>query len=229
MQSSTLILFIIYLTLLLAPHYYYLFFCSAINTSVFHFLFLYIFQKLILPCFISSVFLQMAPLHSQLLVFSTLILLLNVHLTHTTSTTTIAKDQITCTMCSSCDNPCLPIFSPPPSSPPLPPPSSSNYNYPPSPSTPQSCPRGGCSQQPLSPPYIGGGDGGGGGDGDYYYSPTDPSVYPIPPPPNPIVPYFPFYFYNPPSPYTVDSKSLQFKNHPFITCLILLLPIFLFL
>ncbi|KAH0634048.1 hypothetical protein KY284_036834 [Solanum tuberosum] len=158
---------------------------------------------------------QMSPLHSQLLVFSTLILLLNVQLTHATSTTTaIAKDQISCTMCSSCDNPCQPISSPPP------PPPSSDYNFHP----PQYCP-GGCSQQPPSPPYNGG--DGGVGDGDYYYPPTDPSVYPIPPPPNPILPYYPFYFHNPPSPYTVDSKSVQFKNHPFITCLILVLPIFL--
>ncbi|KAH0738792.1 hypothetical protein KY290_037497 [Solanum tuberosum] len=158
----------------------------------------------------------MAPLHSQLLVFSTLILLLNVQLTHATPTTTaIAKGQITCTMCSSCDNPCQPISSPPP-------PPSSDYNFHP----PQYCP-GGCSQQPPLPPYNGG--GGGVGDGDYYYPPTDPSVYPIPPPPNPILPYFPFYFHNRPSPYIVDSKSVQFKNHPFITCLILVLPIFLFL
>ncbi|KAK4732311.1 hypothetical protein R3W88_025299 [Solanum pinnatisectum] len=161
---------------------------------------------------------QMAPLHSQLLVFGTLILLLNVQLTHATSTTAIAKDRISCTMCSSCDNPCQPISSPPP------PPPSSDYNFPP----PQYCP-GGCSPQPPSPPYNGGGGGVGVSDGDYYYPPTDPSVYPIPPPPNPILPYFPFYFHNPPSPYTVDSKSVQFKNHPFITCLILVLSIFLIL
>ncbi|CAN4093014.1 unnamed protein product [Withania somnifera] len=177
------------------------------------------------------------PLHSQFLVFSSLILLvlsLNDQLNHATSTVALmAKDQISCTMCSSCDNPCQPIFSPPPPSPlpcqpPPSPPSSSYYNFPPPPSPPQPCP-GGCSL-PLTPPYNGGGDGGGNGDGDYYDPPTNPSLYPIPPPPNPIVPYFPFYFYNIPPPNTVDSKSVQFKNHdPLITCLIIVVSIFLFL
>ncbi|TMX01823.1 hypothetical protein EJD97_023493 [Solanum chilense] len=156
----------------------------------------------------------MAPLHFQFLVFSTLILLRNVQSTHATSTT---ADRISCTMCSSCDNPCQPIYSPPS----LPPPSS-NYNFPP----PHYLP-GGYSPQPPSPPYNGG--DGGIGDGDYYNPPTDPSVYPIPPPPNPILPYFPFYFHNPPSPYTIDSKSVQFKNNPYITCLFFVLPILLFL
>ncbi|MCD7472689.1 hypothetical protein HAX54_014017 [Datura stramonium] len=186
-----------------------------------------------------------APLHSQFLVFSSLsflLLSLNVQLTHAMSTiTALAKDQISCTMCSSCDNPCQPIFSPPPPSPPPPlscppppslpppppPPSSSYYNCPPPPSPPQSCP-GGCSQ-PLSPPYNGGGGGGSSGDGDYYNTPTYPSIYPTPPPPNPIVPYFPFYFYNPPPSNTFDSKSVKLKTHPFITCLILAVAIFLFL
>ncbi|KAM3356217.1 putative proline-rich protein-like [Capsicum galapagoense] len=171
------------------------------------------------------------PLHSQFLAFNSLILLLfisfNVQLNHATSTTTVlAKDQVSCTMCSSCDNPCQPIFSPPPPSPPpslpCPPPPS----LPPPPSPPQPC-LGGCSQ-PMTPPYSGGGSGG--GNDDYYFSPTNPSMYPIPPPPNPIVPYFPFYFYNPPAPNTIDSKSVHFKNHhPFITCLIILVSILLFL
>uniref|UniRef100_A0A1S4DQN2 Leucine-rich repeat extensin-like protein 3 n=1 Tax=Nicotiana tabacum TaxID=4097 RepID=A0A1S4DQN2_TOBAC len=182
-----------------------------------------------------------APLHSQLLLslcsLSLLLLSFKVQLTYPMSTiTAMAKDQIACTMCSSCDNPCQPIFSPPPPSPllpcppplspplppPLPPPS--DYNYPPPPSPPSSCP-GDCSQ-PLSPPYNG---GGGRGDGNYVYPPTNPSIYPTPPPPNPIVPYFPFYYYNPPPPDTLISKSIQFQSHPFITCLILAMAIFLLL
>ncbi|KAK4357207.1 hypothetical protein RND71_022817 [Anisodus tanguticus] len=160
-------------------------------------------------------------LHFQFLVFSSLILLLlslNVKSTHAMSTiTAMARDQISCTLCSSCDNPCQPIFSPPPlplscPSPPLPPP-------PPAPAP--------SSDLPLSPSY--GSDGGSGGDGNYYYPPTDPSVYPTPPPPNPIVPYYPFYYYNQPSFNRVISKSVQLKNHSFMSSLILVMAIFLFL
>ncbi|XP_059294536.1 leucine-rich repeat extensin-like protein 3 [Lycium ferocissimum] len=175
-----------------------------------------------------------APLHSQFLFFSSLILLLfsfNVQLTLAMSTiTAMAKDQISCTMCSSCDNPCQPILSPSPPPPSPPPPASSGYNCPPPPSPPSSCTEG-CSlpppSQPTLPPPNNGGGSGGGGDSNYYYPPMDPSLYSAPPPPNPIVPYFPFYYYNPPPSNTAISKSVQFKNHhPFI---ILSVVIFLFL
>ncbi|KAG5598306.1 hypothetical protein H5410_029676 [Solanum commersonii] len=75
----------------------------------------------------------------------------------------MAKDQLSCTMCSSCDNPCQPISPPPP-------PSSSGYICPP-------------------PPPIYGGRGGGHGGGNYPPPNNNPYGYPTPPPPNPIVLY----------------------------------------
>ncbi|EOA31633.1 hypothetical protein CARUB_v10014833mg [Capsella rubella] len=98
-----------------------------------------------------------------------------------------SKDQtVSCTMCSSCDNPCNPVSS----SYPPPPPSSGgggSYYYSPPPPPPSSS---GGSKYP--PPY--GGDGGQG----YYYPPPYNGGYGMPSPPNPIVPYFPFYYHTPP-------------------------------
>ncbi|KAL1211886.1 hypothetical protein V5N11_023868 [Cardamine amara subsp. amara] len=113
---------------------------------------------------------------------ATLIMLLSLPLSVT------SKDQtVSCTMCSSCDNPCNPVpsYSPPPT------PSSSgggggSYYY--SPPPPPSSSGGG----KYPPPY--GGDGGQG----YYYPPPYYGSYGTPPPPNPIVPYFPFYYHTPP-------------------------------
>ncbi|KAF7813552.1 leucine-rich repeat extensin-like protein 6 [Senna tora] len=69
-----------------------------------------------------------------------------------------SKDQIQCTMCSSCENPCGSVQSPPPPSPP--------------PASTGACP------PPPSPPSS--------GAGTYYYSPPPPSsqyTYYSPPPP----------------------------------------------
>ncbi|CAN4113627.1 unnamed protein product [Withania somnifera] len=150
--------------------------------------------------------------HSQFIFYVTLLFLisLNQHYFQAMSTITpIAKDQLSCTMCSSCDNPCQPISSPPPPPqilPPPPPHPSSSYGYI-------------CPPPPpvyVSPPSNGGGSGNGGGN----YPPPNynPNGYITPPPPNPIVPYFPFYFHSPPPP---ASKSIQLKKQPFVTCLIL--------
>ena len=129
--------------------------------------------------------------------------------THTTLTS--GNSQIVdCTMCTSCDNPCQPNPSPPPPTP-----------SPPRPVTISACP---------PPPSSGGGGGSGGpyyyypppsqsgsygpppsssgGDGGYVYPPPKSGGnYPFTPPPNPIVPYFPFYHYNPPPQSVVLSGS----------------------
>ncbi|XP_041996838.1 leucine-rich repeat extensin-like protein 6 [Salvia splendens] len=135
--------------------------------------------------------------------------------------TAITRDHIACTMCSSCDNPCQPIFSPPPPEPVLSPPPPEPVPSPPPPSPPP--PYGVNCPPPPSPPC----DGGCGGvyyypppppsGGGTYYPPPNPSStdYPTPTPPNPIMPYFPFYYYNPPpsNPHTDDFNSAQSTTH----------------
>ncbi|KAL0708474.1 hypothetical protein Bca4012_074900 [Brassica carinata] len=110
-----------------------------------------------------------------------------------------SKDQtVSCTMCTSCDNPCNPVPSSSP--PPTPPSGGGSYYYSPPPPTPPSSGGGGSYYYPppstsgggkYPPPY---GDGG----QSYYYPPASYGNYPTPPPPNPIVPYFPFYYHIPP-------------------------------
>lgn len=125
-----------------------------------------------------------------------------------------SKYEIECTMCSACDNPCNVPSSPPPPSPPppSPPPPSSSSNCPPPPSPPSSS--GGGSYYFSPPPPS---------QSNYYYSPPPPSqsgyyypppyksypTGPAPPPPNPIVPYFPFYYYSPPPPSQSESVKLR--------------------
>ncbi|KAG7576321.1 hypothetical protein ISN45_Aa03g007220 [Arabidopsis thaliana x Arabidopsis arenosa] len=126
-----------------------------------------------------------------------------------------SKDQtVSCTMCSSCDNPCNPVpssYSPPP-----PPPSSSGgggsyYYSPPPPSS-----SGGVK---YPPPYGGDGYGGQG----YYYPPPYYGNYGTPPPPNPIVPYFPFYYHTPPQGYSGSARlqdSLLFALFSVLLCFV---------
>lgn len=131
-----------------------------------------------LASFVKPSFLTMTHF---LLFFTILILTGTTHFRPTTAT----ADQLSCTMCDECDNPCQPPPSPPPPSPssddncpPPPSPPTSGVNPPPStPSVPN------FPYYPPPPPFSGGGGGYG---------------YPTPPPPNPILPYFPFYYYNPP-------------------------------
>ncbi|GAB4841071.1 hypothetical protein Ancab_021816 [Ancistrocladus abbreviatus] len=128
-----------------------------------------------------------------------------------TLTGVVSKDQITCTMCDSCDDPCQPLLSPPPPS--LPPPEASGC--PPSPAlpppppvppvySPPSCYT--CGNSPPSvpsfsysspPPPVGGGSVGGGTYGS------------TPPPPNPILPYFPYYYYPPPVGSSGDYSKIR--------------------
>ncbi|XP_057482986.1 leucine-rich repeat extensin-like protein 3 [Actinidia eriantha] len=113
----------------------------------------------------------------------------------TSAVTAMLRDQVACTMCSSCDNPCPPTFSPPPPSPPIPsppplapsgpicppPPSpSSTGNYYSPPQLPPSVPTFVYYSPP--PPYSGGGGG--------FYPPPSGYNFPTMPPPNPIVGYF---------------------------------------
>lgn len=116
---------------------------------------------------------------------------------------TTSKDQIECTMCAACENPCYQVPSPPP---PSPPPPSSSANCPPPPSSGTTYYSPPPPSQPTStyyPPPAGGGGGGGA-----FYPPPDGKNYPVPPPPNPIVPYFPFYYHTPP-PGSIPSSSVQ--------------------
>ncbi|KAL7589082.1 leucine-rich repeat extensin-like protein 3 [Lactuca sativa] len=124
--------------------------------------------------------------------------------------TSYSRDQVSCNMCDECDNPCQPAPSPPPPSPPLPSPPppiqspSTDNNCPPPPSPPSS---GGNSPPatPSVPTFP-------------YYPPPSPTSgggygYSTPPPPNPILPYFPFYYYNPPPP-RQNSVSDRLKTNP---------------
>ncbi|KAL2510505.1 Uncharacterized protein Adt_16105 [Abeliophyllum distichum] len=146
--------------------------------------------------------------------------------------TAMAKDQVSCTMCSSCDNPCQPIFSPPP--PPSPQPPSSGINCPPPPSPPNNGVYYYSPPPPANPSYYPPPSGSGGNPSYYpprsgsggnpsYYPPTNAYGYTTPPPPNPILPYFPFFYYNTPpaSPHS-DSKSVQLKTQPSVASLIIL-------
>ncbi|KAJ6879942.1 hypothetical protein NC652_033313 [Populus alba x Populus x berolinensis] len=128
----------------------------------------------------------------------------------TSNVTGVSKDQIQCTMCSACENPCQPLPSPPPPPPPVstcppavvsgspPPPSmpSSGTTYY-SPPPPNSVPTYAYSSPP--PPA----------DVAEFYPPPIYGNYPAPPPPNPILPYFPYYYYDPP-----PSSSPLLKMNP---------------
>ncbi|KAJ0565331.1 hypothetical protein HanRHA438_Chr06g0252341 [Helianthus annuus] len=115
--------------------------------------------------------------------------------TVTARTTSYSRDQVSCTMCDECENPCQPPPSPPPPSPP--PPADTNCPPPPSPPSPTSNPPPATPSVPNFP----------------YYSPPPPPPggggygYPTPPPPNPILPYFPFYYYNPPPPGQISGSG----------------------
>ncbi|KAK1316301.1 hypothetical protein QJS10_CPA05g00308 [Acorus calamus] len=113
------------------------------------------------------------------------------------------KYAIACEMCSSCDNPCQPILSPPPPPSP-PPPTPTAADCPPPPATPTPT----VTYYPPPPPATPSGPSvyasppptpSGGGGGGYYYAPPVVGLFPGPPPPNPIVPYFPYYFDSPPN------------------------------
>ncbi|PKA62223.1 hypothetical protein AXF42_Ash016015 [Apostasia shenzhenica] len=105
----------------------------------------------------------------------------------------VAKEGVSCTMCDSCDNPCLPPASPPP------PPPSSAVGCPPPPTT----------TNHYSPPPPASSSSG----NSYFSPPAAPSGYSgegsygTPPPPNPILPYFPFLYYSPPPPSKFHAAS----------------------
>ncbi|CAL1357282.1 unnamed protein product [Linum trigynum] len=127
------------------------------------------------------------------------ILILALLITALTSSVGVSRAQISCSMCSECENPCQPQPSPPPPSPPPPPPSL----------PPPAIPSNDCPPPPSSsfsgtvptyvypsppPPNLVAAGGGGGGYGNGNYPGAE-----CPPPPNPILPYFPFYYRNPPA------------------------------
>ncbi|XP_057535443.1 extensin-1-like [Amaranthus tricolor] len=128
--------------------------------------------------------------------------------------TSVSKQQIACTMCDTCENPCQPpiiTVPPPPPQPECPPP--------PSPTTTVKSPPG-YSIPTFSyyspPPPIGGGSGGGGGG-------VPRGIYGVPSPPNPIVPYFPYYYYSPPPPKGGSSPSCLKTVHYFVTFIFIFL------
>ncbi|CAH9104159.1 unnamed protein product [Cuscuta europaea] len=137
-----------------------------------------------------------------------------------TNTTWVgSKYQVECIMCAACDNPCD-APSPPPPTPPPPPPylPPATVNCPPPPPPPRSPepyyysspppPRQEPPSLPLPPscynyPSAGCVIGG--------YIPPPYNPFPsgqTPPPPNPIMPYFPFYFHIPPPPHSSQSSQL---------------------
>ncbi|KAI3425477.1 uncharacterized protein J3R85_010205 [Psidium guajava] len=150
----------------------------------------------------------------------------------------VSRDQVTCTMCAACENPCQPIPSPPP---PSPPPPEVECPPPPSPSPPPALPppsppppEAECPPPPPMPPACGSCDSP--GTGSTYASPPPPATsgggvypppyggyYPMQPPPNPMVPYFPYYYYNPPQASVASTSSLHLETNAagFATSLVL--------
>ncbi|GMN52357.1 hypothetical protein TIFTF001_021504 [Ficus carica] len=93
--------------------------------------------------------------------FSTLLLIVLIHSNTNVATTVVSKDDVSCTMCTECDNPCKPKPPPPPSTPPPSPPPS-----PPPPKLPE------CPPPPALPPPA----------------PAVPECPPPPPVPQPLPP-----------------------------------------
>lgn len=135
----------------------------------------------------------------KLLILFIFILLSLPNLSFSTSITTSSTDQTPCTMCYSCENPCQPLPSPPPPVIVCPPPPPSP---PPPPPTGPLCPPP-PKLHPRTPDtgIIG---------GAYYPPPTGGELSP----PNPEVPYFPYYYNYPPAPpssVTSNSVALRLK------------------
>ncbi|KAF3970276.1 hypothetical protein CMV_006014 [Castanea mollissima] len=172
--------------------------------------------------------------------FTLLIIILHCNLSLATPTTpttdssqnqTVSKkDQIACTVCNECENPC-----PVPSTPPPPPPPVVECPPPPPPALPppppalpppelQECPpppQLPCPDNCNTPP-----------------SPSGPTVEPVPPnnrpnqprppngpkpnlsPPNPMVPYFPYYYCCSPPGF---SNSVHLKSNPFVSSIVIFL------
>ena len=183
-------------------------------------------------------------------IFTLLLIFLHCNLslaTPSTPTTTTAdsnknqtvskKDQIACTVCNECENPC-PVPStpppvveyPPPPPPALPPPELEECPPPPAlpPPEPEECPPPPAlppaePEECPPPPQL--------PCPGNCYTPKPPSGpnRPFPPngpkpylsPPNPIVPYFPYYYYYPPG-YTT-SNSLHLKLNPFVSSIVIFL------
>ncbi|KAI3837367.1 hypothetical protein MKW92_016109 [Papaver armeniacum] len=133
------------------------------------------------------------------------------------------KEQIMCTMCDACENPCEPPItyaSPPPPpkpSPPPPTPTTNDCPPPPSQSTPvyyySPPPPSTPSYTPYTPPAIG---------GLIKPPPSGYNLYPGPPPPNPIVPYFPYYFHAPPPPsYSNSANLIKIRSYFSVISLVL--------
>lgn len=152
------------------------------------------------------------------------------------STTT---DEITCTMCATCENPCqppAPVSPPPPppepQCPPPPPPpkpecppspaSSSSgiyYSSPPPSLTSDYSPPSFTYLSPP-PPIMGGGGYGGGGGGSACVG------YCVPPPPNSFVPNFPNYYDIPPL--LISNAKPSFTTleiNPVVACFLILLSL----
>nr|XP_027118295.1 formin-like protein 14 [Coffea arabica] len=156
--------------------------------------------------------------------FTALVYLTGIIITHgrvseaMSTVTAMARDQISCTMCSACSNPRQPIFPPPPPPPPSP--------SPPPPSPPPQIPESYCPPPPPQPPLLPECPPPPPSSGSSYYSPPPPgeSSNPSPaagggggsyyPPPNQAVPYYPYYNYSTP------SISVALKREPTVLCLL---------
>ncbi|CAK7348369.1 unnamed protein product [Dovyalis caffra] len=135
----------------------------------------------------------------------TLLTILGLNFLSSSTITEVSKEQLPCTMCYSCDNPCQPSPSPPPSPPPAlpecpppppppsppPPPPPALPECPPPPPTPNNeCPA--CLTPPTPiPPVLPPNQSHGPPTGDSFYGPPGYG--------NNSVPYFPFDNNNPPA------------------------------
>ncbi|XP_030451388.2 leucine-rich repeat extensin-like protein 3 [Syzygium oleosum] len=123
----------------------------------------------------------------------------------------VSRDQVTCTISAECDNPCKPVPSTPPpppevECPPPPSPPPPEVECPPPPSPPP--PEVECPPLPMPPACS------------VCETPESQSIYVSPPPPNPIVSTFPYY-YRPEDYGASSSLHSQMNAAVFATSLVL--------
>ncbi|KAG5231705.1 leucine-rich repeat extensin protein [Salix suchowensis] len=151
------------------------------------------------------------PMRMLLLTLST-ILAFSFSLSPTISE--VSKEQIPCTMCYSCDNPCQPLPSPPPPAvPECPPPS------PPPPAVPE-CPPPPPPPSPPPPAVPESGYSFNGPPAGYFFN-GPPAEYG-----NNPVPYFPFDNRN--QPLSFSFKSVHLKLQSIVFCIFLSITVLCF-
>ncbi|KAJ6680117.1 hypothetical protein OIU79_019764 [Salix purpurea] len=140
----------------------------------------------------------------------------------------VSREQIPCTMCYSCDNPCQPLPSPPPPAvpecpPPPPPPSPpppAVPECPPPPAPANECPACQTPSPPVRPPKPPAGYSFNGPPAGYFFN-GPPAEYG-----NNPVPYFPFDNWN--QPLSFSFKSVHLKLQSIVFCIFLSLTVLCF-